>query len=551
VRFGGLWAGGVPGGAYGSRGPYHPRGRCDGGCVVSRRRLLPRPRTLRARLTLANVAFVALGLLATAAFSVMATFMVLGSEIDNTLRDSQRALSSAPVTADGLARLCTLAGILQSGKDGEGGDGGLSFANAFKQDLFVVLDEDGRNSSVCENDGGADNRLRSDLTAALHQPAELARSGKAVNVRAAGTDYRVVVTKLGDGSMVVQGMRYSGLEHAIHKLLVWESLAGLGLLGLLAVGSLGAARRRLSPLETMVETASAIAEGDLSRRIATSRHGSTEVRQLSTALNAMLQQIETALTESERATAQLRHFLADASHELRTPLASVQGYLQLYEKGMLDAADKERALSRVSAEAKRMSRLVDELLALARLEERPELDSQPVDLCALVRDAAADLAAQQPGRPQTLLLPADERTAYALGDEAGLRQVVGNLLSNVRVHTPQDAPLVIEVDGDASRVRLRIADSGPGLAPADAARAFDRFFRADPERAPDTGGAGLGMAIVHAVVQAHHGTVRLDTAPGQGLTVHITLPPAPRDAPDAASAPGPGRQRPARALALE
>lgn len=279
----------------------------------------------------------------------MATYMVLGSEIDNTLRDSQRSVSSAPVTSRGLQQLCTLAGILQDGKDG-----GLSFAKAFKQDLFVVLDSDGSSSSVCENSGGANSRIREDLNSGLSDPAALARSGKAVNVRADGTDYRVVVTRLSDGSMVVQGMRYSGLEHAIHKLLVWESAAGLALLGLLAVGSLTAARRRLSPLENMVETASAIAEGDLSRRIATARHGSSEVRQLSTALNAMLQQIETALTESERATAQLRHFLADASHELRTPLASVQGYLQLYEKGMLDADDKERALHRVSAEAKRM-----------------------------------------------------------------------------------------------------------------------------------------------------------------------------------------------------
>jgi two-component system OmpR family sensor kinase len=503
---------------------------------VTRRRLLPRPKTLRARLALANVAFVALGLLATAAFSVMATFMVLGSEIDNTLRESQRSVSSAPVTAAGLRQLCTLAGILQDGKDG-----GMSFAKAFKQDLFVVLDADGRNSSVCQNSGAASSRLRNDLTHALPDPDALARSGKSVSIRADGTDYRVVVTRLSDGSMVVQGMRYSGLDHAIHKLLIWESVAGLALLGLLAVGSLTAARRRLSPLENMVETASAIAEGDLSRRIATARHGSSEVRQLSTALNAMLQQIETALTESERATAQLRHFLADASHELRTPLASVQGYLQLYEKGMLDADDKERALHRVSAEALRMSRLVDELLALARLEERPALDFRPVDVCALVRDAAADLAAQQPGRPQSLLLPADDRTAYALGDEAGLRQVVGNLLSNVRVHTPPDALLIIEVEGDESAVRLRIADSGPGLDPRDASRAFDRFFRADPRRAPDTGGAGLGMAIVHAVVQAHHGTVTLDTAPGQGLTVRVTLPPVgvpePEPAPATPSAP--------------
>jgi two-component system OmpR family sensor kinase len=496
---------------------------------------MPGPRTLRGRLTLAGVAHLACGLLATAAFSVMAMYMVLGSEIDNTLRDSQRSLRTAPVTVDGLRRLCTLSGILQDGTDR-----GMSFANAFKQDLFVVLDHDGRNSTVCEGGSSPGSRLRADLTAELTDPAALARSGKAVNVRADGTDYRVVVTRLKDGSMVVQGMRYSGLEHAAHKLLVWELAAGLGLLGLLAVGTLTTARRRLSPLETMVETASAIAEGDLSRRIATSRHGSTEVKQLSETLNAMLQQIETAVTESERATAQLRRFLADASHELRTPLASVQGYLQLYEKGMLDAGDKDRALHRVSKEAARMSRLVDELLALARLEERRQVDFQPVDLAALARDAAADLAAQQPGRPQALRLPDDPAAAHVLGDEAQLRQVIGNLLSNVRVHTPHDTPVEIEVAAaPEGEVGLRVSDSGPGLTAEDAARAFDRFFRADHARAPDTGGAGLGMAIVQAIVQAHHGTVRLDTAPGEGLTVHLTLPAAPGPLPEAASEPAP------------
>lgn len=124
----------------------------------------------------------------------------------------------------------------------------------------------------------------------------------------------------------------------------------------------------------------------------------------------------------------------------------------------------------------------------------------------------------------------------------------------MRIHTPPDALLVIEVDGDDSAVRLRIADSGPGLDSRDAVRAFDRFFRADPERAPDTGGAGLGMAIVQAVVQAHHGTVTLDTAPGQGLTVHITLPPVGPPPPVPAPAAAPTRESaavPANGLALE
>jgi two-component system OmpR family sensor kinase len=169
-----------------------------------------------------------------------------------------------------------------------------------------------------------------------------------------------------------------------------------------------------------------------------------------------------------------------------------------------------------------MSRLVDELLALARLEDRPELPHCAVDVSALVRDAAADLAAQQPERPLTLRLPAPGG-ACALGDEAGLRQVVGNLLGNVLVHTPADSPLTIAVTREDDEVLLRIADSGPGLAPDDAARVFDRFFRAAPDRARETGGAGLGMSIVQAVVHAHGGSVALETEPGRGLTVTVRL----------------------------
>ncbi|MEE4541731.1 HAMP domain-containing sensor histidine kinase [Streptomyces sp. V4-01] len=481
----------------------------------------PRPQSLRGRFTIANVLFLAAGLVLAAAASIAATYMVLIGQIDETLRSQSTALDRAALGSDGLRQLCTLAELLQMGK------GGASVADAFQQDLFIVLDAQGRPATVCHDDAGpvtADQRRMAD---ALSDPAHLA-SGGTSTVRSGMTEYRVMATRLPDGTLVVHGIRLNGVKHAIGKLLIWESAAGVVLLGLLATGSLTAARRRLSPLEDMVETASAIAEGDLSRRIGAARHGSSEVEQLSSALNAMLQQIETALTESERATAQLRQFLADASHELRTPLASVRGYLQLYEKGMLDPDERDRALGRVSAEALRMSRLVDELLALARLEDRPALPHCPVDLAALVGDAAADLAAQQPERPLTLL-PAGVGGAAAvraLGDEAGLRQVVGNLLGNVLVHTPADSPLTIELVREGGDVVLRIADSGPGMAADDAARVFDRFFRAAPDRARETGGAGLGMSIVQAVVHAHGGSVDLDTAPTRGLTVHVRLPAA-------------------------
>ncbi|MFC4032845.1 sensor histidine kinase [Streptomyces polygonati] len=482
----------------------------------------PRPQSLRGRFTIANVLFLAAGLLLAAAASIAATYMVLVGQIDDSLKSSQSSLEQTSVTEGGLKQLCTLAGLLQSGKSGS------AIAQAFAQDLFIVLDKHGRPAEVCRNDTTPVSEEQSQLAAALPDPARLARSGDPATVETGMMEYRVVALRLSDGTILVKGMRMSGVKRAIGKLLIVESAVGAVLLGLLATGSLTAARRRLSPLEDMVQTASAIAEGDLSRRIGTARHGSSEVEQLSSALNAMLQQIEAALTESERATSQQRQFLADASHELRTPLASVRGYLQLYEKGMLDAEEKDRALTRVSAEALRMSRLVDELLALARLDDRPALVFRPVDLGCLVRDAAADLAAQQPERPLTLLLPdCDSAPPYVIGDEAGLRQVVGNLLANVRVHTPAGSPVTVEVAArEGGEVGLRISDRGPGLSEADAARAFDRFFRADPERARETGGAGLGMSIVQALVLAHHGTVALDTAPGAGLTVRVTLPAA-------------------------
>lgn len=512
----------------------------------------PHPRSLRGRFTLASVLFLAGGLVLAAAASIAATYMVLIGQIDGSLKSSNTALVRTSLGSDGMRELCTLANLLQAKK------GGSSVAEAFQQDLFIVLDRHGRPAGVCQDDRAPVTGDQRRMAAALPDPQRLAAKGGASTVRSGSTEYRVMATRLSDGTIVVHGIRLTGVKHAIGRLLLWEAGAGVVLLALLAAGSMTAARRRLSPLEVMVETASAIAEGDLSRRVPAARHGSSEVEQLSGALNAMLQQIETALTESERATAQLRQFLADASHELRTPLASVRGYLQLYEKGMLDAEEKERALERVSAEALRMSRLVDELLALARLENRPELAPEPVDLCALVRDAAADLAAQQPGRPVTLRLaphagprakaaepgrdsaaepgPGPEpgtgegsgaRPACVLGDEAALRQVVGNLLGNVRVHTPPDAAVEIRVgrEGDG-QVLLRVADQGPGLAVRDAERAFDRFYRAAPDRARDTGGSGLGLAIVQAIVQAHGGSVALDTAPGRGLAVLVRLPSA-------------------------
>lgn len=233
----------------------------------------------------------------------------------------------------------------------------------------------------------------------------------------------------------------------------------------------------------------------------------------------MLQQVESAYVTRERSETQLRRFVADASHELRTPLSAIRGYLQLYEKGMLaEPAERTRALARMTGEADRMGRLVDELLTLARLDQRPVLRLRPVDLSRLVRDAADDLRAQQPDRPLDV---AAAGSVLVQADESGLRQVIGNLLANIRTHTPPEAPVRVELGrSDEGVVRLCVSDDGPGMAHEDADRIFDRFFRAGGGGA----GSGLGMSIVHAVVRSHGGEVSIRTSPGTGLAVTVTLP---------------------------
>ncbi|MFI1133577.1 sensor histidine kinase [Streptomyces althioticus] len=170
----------------------------------------------------------------------------------------------------------------------------------------------------------------------------------------------------------------------------------------------------------------------------------------------------------------------------------------------------------MTTESDRMGRLVDELLVLARLDQRPELRKRNVDVCRLARDAAQDLRVQQPDRP--VRVDADG-AVLVHADEAGLRQILGNLVGNVRTHTPADVPVRLGVTRADGEVRLWVADEGPGLAPEDAARVFDRFFRAG-----GGAGSGLGLAIVQGVVRAHGGEVTVDTAPGEGLTATVTLP---------------------------
>jgi two-component system OmpR family sensor kinase len=241
------------------------------------------------------------------------------------------------------------------------------------------------------------------------------------------------------------------------------------------------------------------------------------------ALNEMLGQIEESTRQREANEQRLRRFVADAAHELRTPLTSLRGYAELYRQGALPTpAAVSRAMGRIESEAGRMGRLVEDLLLLARLDQQRALEWERVDLVALAHEAALDFAAVAPDRPFATELDGE---AVVLGDRVRLRQVLDNLLANARTHTPAATPVRLAVRCRGQDAELVVADEGPGIPPESQERVFERFWRGDPGRTRQRGGAGLGLAIVASIVAAHGGTVDLFSEPGRGavFTVRLSL----------------------------
>ncbi|WSJ91156.1 HAMP domain-containing histidine kinase [Streptomyces sp. NBC_01304] len=466
--------------------------------------------SLRAKLTLTSVAVLALGIVVATAVSLMGMRHYLLDSVDSELLGSAKSLERTGLTRSQIEAFAAIGSLRDELTPGSSGTGGLPRPNT----VFVALDERGEPLSFAGTEPTGRQRA---FAAAVDDPAAIAGSDEAHDVSVDGDSYRAVGARLGDGTTVLMATSTEAVHAGVQKALKLDLAVGSALLGLLAWLTLMGAGHRLRPLEDMVETASAIAEGDLTRRVPPGRDPVLEIEQLRVALNSMLHQVESAFDTRERSSAQLRRFVADASHELRTPLAAIRGYLQLYDKGMLrDPADRKRAWTRMHAETDRMGRLVDELLTLARLDQQPELQLRHVDLSRLVRDAAADLRAQEPERP--LAVSADG-SVLVRADEAGLRQVLANLLANIRTHTPVDAAVTIDLTRSPCEVHLSVTDRGPGLAPEDASRIFDRFFRAG-----GGAGSGLGMAIVQGVVAAHGGRVEVRTGVGEGLAVMVRLP---------------------------
>jgi two-component system OmpR family sensor kinase len=264
----------------------------------------------------------------------------------------------------------------------------------------------------------------------------------------------------------------------------------------------------------------------------------TEVGRLARTVNVMLSRIQQAFAQRDATEAalraseeRLRRFVADASHELRTPLAAVSAYAELFDRGASEHPDDlRRVMTGIQGEASRMGRLVEDLFLLARLDEGRPLERQPVDLTALAAEAVQTATAVGPAWPVSL---AAERPVEVIGDEARLRQVVDNLLANVRAHTPAGTPVVVSVSAvptptGPDEAVIEVADRGPGVGEG-AARIFERFYRADPSRS--RGGTGLGLAIVAAIVAAHTGRVAATDRPGGGTVVTVRLPLVPTEAP--------------------
>jgi two-component system OmpR family sensor kinase len=357
-----------------------------------------------------------------------------------------------------------------------------------------------------------------------------------------GTTWRAVSIpasrlQLSDGSFatgsVTVARNLADLESAVTRLRLVTLLIGGVVVLLCALLGWLAIRRSFRPLVEVEETAAAIAAGDLSRRIP-ERPASTEVGRLTASLNGMLTQIESAFRARETSEARTRRFAADASHELRTPLASIRGFAELYRQGAVPADEVPRTMRRIEDEATRMGGLVEDLLMLARLDERRPARAEPVDLAVLAGDAVHDVRGLDPQRPVRLVGLEPDRgpvPSVVVGDEGGLRQVVTNLVANAVRHTPAGTPVEVAVgvepasEGSGARAVLEVRDHGPGLPEEEAAKVFERFYRVDSSRRRGTGGgSGLGLSIVSAVTSAHGGTVGVRATPGGGATFRVALP---------------------------
>ncbi|GAA2882758.1 two-component sensor histidine kinase [Actinoplanes cyaneus] len=415
---------------------------------------------------------------------------------------------------------------LLSRSDAERGDqllGGLDLID----DLAVTyLDESGRVAGAAE----------AGRSGSTPPPAAALRDRSGAPVFGAtgqdGSAWRLAVLPRAGGGVVVVGASLAAVDDILTRLLVFCALTEAALVVVLGAAGWFGVPAALRPLRAIERTAAAIAAGDLQRRVPVRGPPGSEVARLTAVLNDMLAQIERAFGARAASEARMRRFVADVGHELRTPLFGIAGSAELHlMRESSSPGEIDRTMRRIDTEARRLTRLVEDLLLLARLDEPaagPVLDREPMDLRTLAADARDQLEALEPGRAVTLTGvggAGPPGAAPVLGDEARLRQVVVNLVGNVHAHTPADGPVRIGVGCAGGRAILEIADSGPGVPEAERERIFERFHRGESSRARSgAGGSGLGLSIVRSLVVAHGGDAEVRDAAGGGALFRVSLP---------------------------
>ena len=463
--------------------------------------------SLKARLLAVVVSLTALGLAVAGIATYAALHSFLFDRVDRT----------ASASADAIVR------SLERGRPGPGGLDAIGTANP---GLYVgsVLGGTVRWAAIGVRPG--DTPLpQPDLSPERAVAAAAAGDPITVDAVEGGTRFRVRLEPFGDGGqLLVVAAPLSDVDDTLHQLLLVEIVVAFSVLTAVLLLGLYFVRVGLRPLGRIEHTAAAIAGGDLSQRVEND-DSRTEVGRLGGALNAMLGQIEEAFDERTASENRLRRFVADASHELRTPLAAVRAYAELFDRGARERPeDLERAMAGIQRESRRMGLLVDDLLLLARLDQGRPLERKPVELGGVAREAVEAARTLDPGREIEL----DTNGPVEVnGDKERLRQVLDNLLANVRSHTPPGSAATVRVLNGGSQAVLEVADSGPGLAGDHLEHAFERFYRGDASRSRDAGGAGLGLAIAAAIAESHGGSaavVNEGRDGGRGLTVRVTIP---------------------------
>ncbi len=460
------------------------------------------PRSLTSRLVLTTVGLVALVSVLIATATTLAMRDYLTDQLDAKIFDIADRVGHGPGPG------------MQDGHPPRDG-GEPEFGNQEPGTIVILIDDD-RGFVVADRRGDEENLSLS----AIEVLADVPSDGEAHEVEVPGYGaYRIAVD---DEAGVAAGLPADGVEDAVGSLLQWELT--LTLLAVLLAGVAGSivVRRQLRPLSDVAATAHAVAEqpldtGDVGALARVPDHltdPDTEVGQVGQALNTLLAHVESSLAARHRSEQQVRQFVADASHELRTPLTTIAGYTELARRRQ-DPAATETALAKVEEEAARMTALVEDLLLLARLDSGRPLAQSPVDLTRVLLEAVEDARVVAPDHRWHLELPADAVPVVVTGDEAGLHQVVSNLLANARKYTPADTTVTVAVHDDG----FEVSDDGPGFPPELVPDAFERFSRGDASRHRQ-GGIGLGLALVQAIVAAHGGAVTLTSEPGD-TRIHI------------------------------